>query len=242
MIPKIIHYVWFGDVVPAKWQLEVEHCQSLHPDFDVRLHMNPEGDDMPAALKSRYQGNPSIVQKSDIIRAWLVWQHGGVYIDIDTVMIRPIDDLLEMGAFTLKRAGRRLNVAVFGATPQHPFVARWIKAIETARLDGRTAAGNVIVRQLNMAPGGGIRVLPRPYFEPFTTKNSAVSVMACDRKQQGKFALRHGQAAGNFIPYGVHIGMGTEPTNSTVRRRRRRRKGIIRGIIRRRRRRRAKHK
>lgn len=100
MIPKIIHYCWFGrSEIP---QLAKECIASWHknmPDWDYRL-WNEETFDINsvAYTKEAYEvGKFAFV--SDYVRLVALEREGGVYLDVDFEVYKPFDDLLVHHAF-----------------------------------------------------------------------------------------------------------------------------------------------
>lgn len=100
MIPKIIHYCWFGGKPKPK---SVQRCigswRKFCPDYEIK-EWNEENFDVNAIPYTRdaYQaGKYAFV--SDVARFWVLYEEGGVYFDTDVEIIRPIDDLVERGAF-----------------------------------------------------------------------------------------------------------------------------------------------
>lgn len=100
MIPKKIHYCWFGrgekpklaEKCIASWKkycLDYELIEWNEDNFDVNL--NPY-------TKWCYE-NKKYAFLSDYVRLWVVYQNGGVYFDTDVEVVRKIDSLLDDQAF-----------------------------------------------------------------------------------------------------------------------------------------------
>ena len=89
---RIIHQVWVGPYpMPKREQGYVQRMREAHPEFwhrlwtDENLHRMPEL--MPAAVLERFNWRMSIRDyafAADILRIWLVYSMGGVYVDVDT--------------------------------------------------------------------------------------------------------------------------------------------------------------
>ena len=100
MIPKIIHYCWFGrNPLPplaerciASWRKylpDYEICEWNEDNFDVNI--------IPYTAEAYRQGKYAFV--SDYARFWILYKYGGLYFDTDVEVIRPMDDIIERGAF-----------------------------------------------------------------------------------------------------------------------------------------------
>ena len=100
MIPKTIHYCWFGrgELTPmakksiASWRLffpGYEIKEWNEDNFDVNL--------IPYTADAYKAGKYAFV--SDYARFWVLYHFGGVYFDTDVEVIRQMDDVLEKGPF-----------------------------------------------------------------------------------------------------------------------------------------------
>lgn len=100
MIPKTIHYCWFGGKPKPK---SVQRCiaswRKYCPDYEIK-EWNEDNFDvnmMPYTHDAYQAGKYAFV--SDVARFWVLYEEGGVYFDTDVEVIRPIDGLIERGAF-----------------------------------------------------------------------------------------------------------------------------------------------
>ena len=100
MVPKIIHYCWFGrKKMPELAQKCVASWHEFMPDYEYRL-WNEDNFDVNSVpyTKEAYQ-----MQKyafvSDYVRLWALCREGGLYLDVDFVVYKPFDDLLHWDAF-----------------------------------------------------------------------------------------------------------------------------------------------
>ena len=101
MIPKKIHYCWFGrGEMP---QLAKDCIVSWHkymPDWDYKL-WNEDNFDINSIpyTKEAYDAR-KYAFVTDYVRLWALYTEGGVYMDTDVEILKPLDDLLELNAFT----------------------------------------------------------------------------------------------------------------------------------------------
>ena len=100
MIPKVIHYCWFGGKEKPK---SVQRCiaswRKYCPDYEIK-EWNEDNFDvnmMPYTRDAYQAGKYAFV--SDVARFWVLYHEGGVYFDTDVEVIKPIDGLIERGAF-----------------------------------------------------------------------------------------------------------------------------------------------
>lgn len=111
MIPKIIHYTWFGgDPMPSLAQECIGSWQRLMPDWDYRL-WNEENFDvtrLPYTREAYAAGKYAFV--SDVVRLEALYREGGIYLDVDFEVFKPFDDLLDNHAFAGFEGSKHLPV------------------------------------------------------------------------------------------------------------------------------------
>ena len=100
MIPKIIHYCWFGgNPKPKLAEKCIASWKKYCPDWQI-IEWNESNFDVNRNAYTKM----CIEQKkyaflSDYVRLLVVAEQGGVYFDTDVELLRPIDELLEHEAF-----------------------------------------------------------------------------------------------------------------------------------------------
>ena len=100
MIPKIIHYCWFGrGPLPELAQKCIASWKKYLPDYEIK-EWNEDNFDVniiPYTAEAYQAKKYAFV--SDYARFWILYQYGGIYFDTDVEVIRPIDDIVERGNF-----------------------------------------------------------------------------------------------------------------------------------------------
>ena len=100
MIPKIIHYCWFGrNPLPPLAIQCIESWKKYFPDYEIKewnednfdVNIIPYTRDAYAAKKYAFV--------SDYARFWILYNYGGIYFDTDVEVIRPMNDIIEKGPF-----------------------------------------------------------------------------------------------------------------------------------------------
>ena len=128
MIPKIIHWCWFSDEIPADVQTFVDGWKRLMPDYEI-IRWNADNFDVESVkwVKQAVESKKWAFA-ADYIRLWAVHNYGGIYLDSDVEVLKPFDDLLELPYFIGELAvGNMKEVpepAVFGAEKN----CSWIKS------------------------------------------------------------------------------------------------------------------
>lgn len=100
MIPKIIHYCWFGrGEMPELAKRCIDSWHEHMPDYEYKL-WNEDNFDVDAILytKEAYD-TKKYAFVSDYVRLWALEKEGGIYMDVDFKVYKPFDDLLHWNAF-----------------------------------------------------------------------------------------------------------------------------------------------
>lgn len=100
MIPKKIHYCWFGKgEIPDLAQKCISTWKKYMPDWEFKLWNEDNFDvNLIPYTKEAYEAK-KYAFVSDYVRLWALEQEGGVYMDVDFEVYKPFDDLLRFTAF-----------------------------------------------------------------------------------------------------------------------------------------------
>lgn len=99
-IPKIIHYCWFGgNPLPESALKCVESWKKFCPDYQI-IEWNESNYDV---TKNRYMKEAYECKRwgfvPDYARLDIIYNNGGIYLDTDVELLKPLDDLLDNEAF-----------------------------------------------------------------------------------------------------------------------------------------------
>lgn len=121
IIPKVIHYCWFGKGEMSKTFLKnIETWKKFCPDYEIRKWDENNYDVKKCNyIKQAYEmGKWAFV--SDYARVDIVNSYGGVYLDTDIEILRSWDDLLGYKMFCGFQSESYVNFGVgFGAQKNH---------------------------------------------------------------------------------------------------------------------------
>lgn len=183
MIPRILQYIWVGGrPLPEKFRVNIETWKRTNPDFEIRAWTDANlSFDGPYLTACRRLG--AWANASNYLRLQKIAEHGGIYLDVDVMLVRPLTPLLShrcFFGFQVEDQERDwVNNAVFGAEPGHWFIDQ-MRTRLLAEFDGSEAANlsapRLLTRMLQEQgldrydPRGadvrGVRVEPRPVFYP----------------------------------------------------------------------------
>lgn len=100
MIPKVIHYCWFGHNPLPKSALKcINSWRSYFPDYEIKEwnETNFDVNMMPYTTEAYNARKFAFV--SDVARFWILLNEGGIYFDTDVEVIKSFDDIVASGAF-----------------------------------------------------------------------------------------------------------------------------------------------
>nr|WP_315199021.1 glycosyltransferase [uncultured Flavobacterium sp.] len=132
MIPKKLHYCWFGNNPKPEifedcfvsWKL---HC----PDFEI-----VEWNEMNSKKYSNSFYKNALRKKkyafvADYIRTKVLYEQGGIYLDTDMLLLKPIEPLLQYDFFIGEEVTDRVNFALFGSISNHCFLKKMLEFYNT---------------------------------------------------------------------------------------------------------------
>lgn len=191
MIPKIIHYCWFGGKPLPKSAIKCINSWKIHfPDYEIK-EWNESNFDislMPYTSEAYAMGKFAFV--SDVARFYIIYQEGGLYFDTDVEVVAPMYDIVETGAFMGIQnpaiEGEKFPMVApglgLGAEAGHPFykeVLDYYKNLHYSVEDGITKSGNIVDHITYLLKGKGLKptnsiqkvadltIYPKDYFCPF---------------------------------------------------------------------------
>jgi FkbM family methyltransferase len=152
-IPKVIHLLYFGETEFYNFHHRCVHSMIQYmPDYDIRIYnaKEPVGnkywDDIKKQARvSIHKIDPPIFYdgfelkhfqyKADVVRLELLYEHGGVYLDLDMLIVRPFHDVFKSGhSFYIseERAGiHSLINAFLAAKPKNEFIKLWLDSFKS---------------------------------------------------------------------------------------------------------------
>lgn len=182
MIPKKIHYCWFGrGEKPKLAQKCIESWRKYCPDYEI-IEWNEDNFDvnMNGYTRMCYE-QKKYAFLSDYVRLWVVYQNGGIYFDTDVELVKNPDFLLENEAFFGFETKINASVAtglIFGSVVNGLALQMMLKEYDPL-LDGQhgvvmcPSLNTSALVKLGLIPDGTYQefdwgtVYPKEYFNPY---------------------------------------------------------------------------
>lgn len=100
MIPKVIHYCWFGgNPLPKDALACIASWKKFFPDYEIK-EWNESNFDVNCCpyVKGAYEAK-KYAFVSDYARFWVLYNEGGLYFDTDVEVIKNMDHIVDAGNF-----------------------------------------------------------------------------------------------------------------------------------------------
>ncbi|XP_013409523.1 mannosyl phosphorylinositol ceramide synthase CSH1 [Lingula anatina] len=138
-IPKIIHQIWHDYRVPQNCVEWMKSWMQNHPSPEWEYWFWTKAD-WEYLIKTRfpnfyehYHGFRGEIFRADIIRHFIMYEIGGIYVDLDIINLRTIDDFIlnkscvlslepyEHSFFLYEKPDGLVSTAILASRPRHPF-------------------------------------------------------------------------------------------------------------------------
>lgn len=121
-IPKIIHYVWFGENSLSELaQKCLESWKKYCPDYEIvcwnESNFDIEYNDF---VKEAYN-EKKWAFVSDVVRLYALVNYGGIYMDTDVEVIKSLDSLLSYDAVSGFESPVQIQTGLMACKKGHPF-------------------------------------------------------------------------------------------------------------------------
>ena len=169
MIPERIHYCWFGGGQPS-WlnQRCIESWKKAHPDFAVSRWDESNSPIHHPYVKSALERSVYAFA-ADYVRFWALKEFGGIYLDTDMEVIRPLTPLFTAnGAVGFESQGR-VNAALVIAPAAHRLSEKVLERIDSYYVPRREFCilPALVSRVLKDDKACAIDIYPPEYFYPY---------------------------------------------------------------------------
>lgn len=171
MIPKIIHYCWFGGApLPNDVKKCIETWKKFLPDYELK-QWNERNFDLNCCrfVKEAYEAKKWAFV-SDYVRVSVMYTYGGIYLDTDIEVKKSISRYLENSSMLFGfESETSVMTAFFAAEPQNVFMKRLL---------------DIYNRRSFLLPNGKYDVEPNPIL--FTAELQKIGLVPNGKTQ--KFA------------------------------------------------------
>lgn len=117
MIPKILHYCWFGNGEMPELALKcLESWRKYLPDYEIMVWNESNFDVNMYRFASEAYKEKKYAFVADVCRLYALKNMGGIYLDTDVEFLKPLDEkVLQQSAFTGFEDNLLLSSAIMGS-------------------------------------------------------------------------------------------------------------------------------
>ncbi len=134
MIPKTIHYCWFGSngsPKPADVQKLIDSWRQVLPDYTFKEWNETNFDVTMCAYSAEAYATRNYAHVSDVCRMHALLTEGGIYLDTDIELLKSFDPYLHHDSFLGLELGDNLGTGVIGAQPGQKWIASFMDYYRT---------------------------------------------------------------------------------------------------------------
>ncbi len=207
MIPKIIHYCWFGgNPLPKSAEKCIKSWKKYCPDYEI-IEWNESNFDVNSNkyVREAYE-NKKYAFVTDYVRLYAMYTYGGIYMDTDVEVLKPLDCFLDNHAFSGFESSDYIPTGLMASEKNFPLFGELLKYYDNRAFvnpDGSfdTTTNTVTITNMCKSRGlvlnnefqvvDGFALYPRDYF---CVKNTHTGII---EKTQNSFAIHHFNASWN---------------------------------------------
>jgi len=156
MIPNVVHFIWFTgpksrdfgyiNYLAVRAAHEIQKPDAIFMWCNEDIQGNPNWDAIRPYVELKLCTPPTHIgdvpleypqYQADVVRLQALKAHGGIYLDTDTLLIRPLTPFMHkacvMSAESYDTDGRikSLNAGLIMAQPNAPFIEAWLERLST---------------------------------------------------------------------------------------------------------------
>lgn len=112
MVPRKIHYCWFGrGEMPEMAKKCVDSWHKYLPDYEYKLWNEDNFDVDSTPYTSEAYAARKFAFVTDYVRLLALYNEGGIYLDTDVEVLKPLDDLCHLTAYTGYEGSKRMPLS-----------------------------------------------------------------------------------------------------------------------------------
>lgn len=184
MIPKVIHYCWFGKKRKPKLVRDcIKSWKKYLPNYHI-IEWNESNSDLSHPFVKEVYKIKKWAFVSDFIRLKVLYENGGIYLDTDMKLIKPLDKLLKNECFFGAEDENYISCGIIGSNVSNEFINKCLEKYNSIDLDkiefhfGEISSPKIVTSVFKLKYNysmsfravtciNGIVIYPFQYFYPF---------------------------------------------------------------------------
>ena len=205
MIPKKIHYCWFGDKeLPKEAKKCIESWKKYMSGFEIIRHDESNFDFKKNLYAKEAYDNKKYAFVSDYARLKIIYDEGGIYFDTDVELIKPLNEEMLKNGFFAKEDRRLINTGIgFAAKKGDKIIKKMLNDYENIHfifgngnfdktscpIRNTRSIKDDIIKKGNLEYVDDKPIYPEEYFAPLSYKTGIL------KKTKNTYAVHLGVAS-----------------------------------------------
>lgn len=137
---KNIHQIWLGNKrIPKHIKEYMQEIEKEHKEYNYFFWNDSNIPDMPKILRSVFDSLDHPAMKSDLLRVYVLYLHGGIYLDVDYKLLANIDNLKldskdDYIVYQRKSKVEDFNSCLYISNKKGKFVSYMLKTINEKKM------------------------------------------------------------------------------------------------------------
>ena len=187
MIPKIIHYCWFGGEKPKKVLKCIESWKKCLPDYEIKEWNISNFDINQLSYTADAYEARKYAFVSDVARVKALYDYGGIYLDTDVMVYKSFDEILHHKVVFGFEEEMYVATSFMACEPRHPIMKQFVSLYLNLPFydeQGNIIPGTNVTKLTNMLLQDGLKrdnsyqelsngivVYPQEFFSPYDYGN-----------------------------------------------------------------------
>lgn len=124
MIPKIIHYCWFGKKALSELELScIQSWKTVLPHYEIKLWNESNFDFTAYEFSARAYQLGKYAFVADVCRLHALHQEGGIYLDTDMLVVKDFTTLLDFDFIIGEEKKDLISAGIIASSPRNPILS-----------------------------------------------------------------------------------------------------------------------
>jgi len=152
MIPRVIHYCWFGgNPLPKLAKKCIKSWKKYCPDYEI-IRWDEDSFDISAAplyVRQAYEAKKWAFV-TDYVRLYAMTTYGGIYMDTDVEVVKPLDQFLQHRAFSGFESEIDIPTGIMACEKDFPLFQEFLRYYDTASFYNEDGSMNMTTNVIVM--------------------------------------------------------------------------------------------
>lgn len=161
MIPKKIHYCWFGNnEMPEQVKKYISSWKKYCPDYEIVEWNESNFDIHQYKYTEEAYNEKKWAFVTDVVRLYVMVNYGGIYMDTDVEVLKPLDEFLDLKAFSGFETNNNISTGIMACEKGFPLFSELLKRYENRPFilpDGSLDTSTNVIEITNVCLSKGLK-------------------------------------------------------------------------------------